>query len=124
MASASANWTSGATGTSDRRQRSSTDSNGRSARAATHGQPTAKQPHQEQRNWSDIEIASKSKEEAMPSNQTPLKPNDFPVKVDDKTIKKQDGEPVAESEDAATATDVAERLNENEDRREEDNWSA
>jgi hypothetical protein len=79
---------------------------------------------QEQRNWSDIEIASKSKEEAMPSNQTPLKPNDFPVKVDDKTIKKQDGEPVAESEDAATATDVAERLNENEDRREEDNWSA
>jgi hypothetical protein len=60
----------------------------------------------------------------MSSNQTPLKPNDFPVQVDGKTIKKQDGEPVAKSEDSATATDVAERLNENEDRREEDKWSA
>jgi hypothetical protein len=60
----------------------------------------------------------------MSPNQTPLKPSDFPVQLDGKTIKKQDGEPVAKSEDAATATDAAERLNENEDRREEDKWSA
>jgi hypothetical protein len=60
----------------------------------------------------------------MSSNQTPLKPNDFPVQVDDKTIKKQDGEPVAKSEHAVTTTDVAERLNDNEERREQDKWSA
>jgi hypothetical protein len=56
----------------------------------------------------------------MSPDRTPLKPNDFPVQVDDKTIKKHDGEPIAKSEDAVTATDVAERLNENEDRREEE----
>jgi hypothetical protein len=31
---------------------------------------------------------------------------------------------IAKSEDPATAADVAERLNEDADRREEDNWSA
>ena len=58
------------------------------------------------------------------SNKPPLEPKDFPVHVDGKTIKKQDGKPIAKSEDPATAADVAERLNEDADRREEDNWSA
>jgi hypothetical protein len=39
-------------------------------------------------------------------------------------IKKQDGTPVADTDDPAVAADVAERLNDDEARREEDKWSA
>jgi hypothetical protein len=60
----------------------------------------------------------------MSSSKTRLKPGDFPVHVDGKTVKKQDGEPVAKSEDPSTAADVAERLNENEEDREQNKWSA
>jgi hypothetical protein len=56
--------------------------------------------------------------------QKPLKPDDFPVHVEGDKIKKQDGTPVAEAEDHTAATDVAERLNENEASREENKWSA
>jgi hypothetical protein len=58
------------------------------------------------------------------SNKTPLKPNDFPLHVEGGAIKKQDGEPVVKAEHQAVASDVAERINEDEDRREEDKWSA
>jgi hypothetical protein len=58
------------------------------------------------------------------SNRTPLKPIDFPLYVEGDAIKKRDGEPVVRTEDPAVASDVAERLNEDEDRREEDKWSA
>ena len=54
----------------------------------------------------------------------PLKPDDFPVHVDKNKIKKNDGEPIAESSDEGTAEDIADRLNENEYQREEDRWSA
>jgi transposase len=54
----------------------------------------------------------------------PLKPDDFPVHADKKNIKKNDGEPIAESSDEGTAEDIADRLNENEYQREEDRWSA
>ena len=54
----------------------------------------------------------------------PLQPDDFPVHVENDKIKKQDGTPLAEAEDPATAADVAERLNDDEARREEDKWSA
>ena len=54
----------------------------------------------------------------------PLKPNDFPLQVDGDKIKNQDGSPVATAEDPAVAADVTERLNEDEDRREQDKWSA
>jgi hypothetical protein len=57
-------------------------------------------------------------------DEKPLKPEDFPVKADGKKIKKQDGTPIAETHDPAVATDVADRLNEDEARREEDKWSA
>ena len=54
----------------------------------------------------------------------PLKPTDFPVTVEGQKIKKQDGKPIASTEDADLAADVAERLNDDEAQREEDKWSA
>ena len=54
----------------------------------------------------------------------PLQPNDFPVNAEGKKIKKQDGTPIANTDDPAVAADVAERLNEDEARREQDKWSA
>ena len=54
----------------------------------------------------------------------PLESNDFPVNADGKKIKKQDGTPIACTDDPAVAEDVADRLNDDEARREEDKWSA
>ena len=60
----------------------------------------------------------------MLKDQKPLKPDDFPVNAEGKIIKKQDGTPIANTGDPTVAADVAERLNEDEGRREEDKWSA
>jgi hypothetical protein len=60
----------------------------------------------------------------MPALKPPLKPSDFPVQVEGDKIKKHDGKPLAEAEDETTAVDIAERLNDDEARREEDKWSA
>jgi hypothetical protein len=62
----------------------------------------------------------------MPKDKRPLVPSDFPVNPDGKKIKKQDGTPVAVAltDDPAVATDLAQRLNDDEARREEDKWSA
>jgi hypothetical protein len=60
----------------------------------------------------------------MSTNKRPLKPADFPVNADGKKIKKQDGTSVADTDDPAVANDMAERLNDDEARREEDKWSA
>ena len=60
----------------------------------------------------------------MSTSKKPLKPDDFPVSTEGKKIKKQDGTPIADTEDPAVASEVAERLNEDEARREEDKWSA
>ena len=60
----------------------------------------------------------------MSKAQKPLKPDDFPVNAEGKKIKKQDGTPIANTDDSTVAADVAERLNEDEARREEDKWSA
>ena len=54
----------------------------------------------------------------------PLKPQDFPVHANQKQIVKNDGKAIAEARTEKTAEDVAERLNAEEDRREEDRWSA
>jgi hypothetical protein len=59
----------------------------------------------------------------MPKDKSPLAPSDFPLNADGKKIKKQDGTPVADTDDPAVAADVTERLND-EARREEDKWSA
>jgi hypothetical protein len=53
-----------------------------------------------------------------------LKPEDFPVHTQQKKIVKTDGKTIAEARNQKTAEDVAERLNAEEDRREEDRWSA
>ena len=66
----------------------------------------------------------KRRELEMPDDDKALKPEDFPVNVEGKKINKQDGTPIAEAKDPAVAADVADRLNEDEARREEDKWSA
>jgi hypothetical protein len=58
------------------------------------------------------------------SSKKPLKPEDFPVDAEDRKIKKQEGTPIADAESPAVAAEIAERLNEDEARREEDKWSA
>ena len=63
-------------------------------------------------------------EDAMSTSKKPLKPDDFPVNAEGQKIKKQDGTPIANTEDPAVAADVAERLNDDEARREDDKWSA
>ena len=60
----------------------------------------------------------------MANDDKALKPEDFPVNADGREIKKQDGTPIADAADPAVASDVAERLNDDEARREEDKWSA
>lgn len=60
----------------------------------------------------------------MSVSKRPLKPDDFPVRAEGDKVKKQDGSPVAQTQDPAVAEDVAERLNADEARREEDKWSA
>ena len=74
--------------------------------------------------WLGFYPALAVKERTMPKAKKPLQPNDFPVNAEDKKIKKQDGTPIADTDDPAVADDVAERLNEDEARREEDKWSA
>jgi hypothetical protein len=54
----------------------------------------------------------------------PLRPEDFPADSEDQKIKKQDGTPIADAESPGVAAEIAERLNEDEARREEDKWSA
>jgi hypothetical protein len=46
------------------------------------------------------------------------------VTAEGQKIKKQDGEPIATTEDSEIAADLAERINDDEARREEDKWSA
>jgi hypothetical protein len=53
-----------------------------------------------------------------------LEPQDFPVRVQQRNIVKNDGRPIAEACDQKTAEEVADRLNADECRREEDRWSA
>src|SRR5947207_10897298 len=52
-----------------------------------------------------------------------LKPQDFPVHTEQKKTVGKDGKTIAEGSDKKIAEDVAERLNAEEDLREEDRWS-
>jgi hypothetical protein len=76
--------------------------------------------HHSSRAW----YCAGAQEDAMSKAQKPLRPDDFPVNAEGKKIKKQDGTPIANTDDPAVAADVAERLNDDEARREEDKWSA
>ncbi len=53
----------------------------------------------------------------------PLKPQDFPVSVEGEQVITDTGKPVAEAKSKALAEDIAERLNEDAARKEEDRWS-
>src|SRR4029077_11711471 len=58
------------------------------------------------------------------ANANLLKPEDFPLNAEGNEIKKQDGTPVANTNDPALAQDITDRLNSDEDGREENKWSA
>lgn len=60
----------------------------------------------------------------MPEDDKPLEPEDFPLRTRRKKILKNDGGAIAEACDEQTADEVAERLNAEEQVREEDRWSA
>lgn len=52
-----------------------------------------------------------------------LKANDFPVHTDQKKIVKNNGKAIAEASTSKIAEDVADRLNSEEDQREQDRWA-
>jgi len=52
-----------------------------------------------------------------------LKANDFPVHTEKKRIVKNDGKAIAEASTPKIAEDVADRLNSEEDQREQDRWA-
>jgi len=58
------------------------------------------------------------------ANANLLKPDDFPLNAEGNEIKKQDGTPVANTNDPAVAQDITDRLNSDEDGHEEDKWLA
>ena len=64
-----------------------------------------------------------TREGDMP-NDKPLKPDDFPVAVEGEELVTADGKPIGKAETPAIAEDVAERLNEDDSRKEQDRWSA
>jgi len=74
--------------------------------------------------FSEVVLSCWQEEDVMSTSKKPLNPADFPVTAEGKKIKKQDGKPIANTEDPDLAADVAERLNDDEARREEDKWSA
>jgi hypothetical protein len=64
-----------------------------------------------------------SMEADMP-NDNPLKPDDFPVEVKGEELVTADGKPIAKAKTPAVAADIADRLNEDDQRKEQDKWSA
>ena len=80
------------------------------------GGPTCPQRHRQRRKL--------TKEKQAISDDEKLKPEDFPVHTEQKKIVRKDGKTIAEGSDKKIAEDVAERLNAEEDLREEDRWSA
>jgi hypothetical protein len=52
-----------------------------------------------------------------------LRPDDFPLHTEQTKIVKPDGKDIAEARSPKIAEEVAERLNAEEDRREEDRWA-
>lgn len=59
-----------------------------------------------------------------PPKDSVLNPRDFPLTADGVTLSRPDGKPVAIVRDTATAAEIADRLNADEHRKEEDKWSA
>ena len=59
----------------------------------------------------------------MPNNKL-LKPADFPVEVEGDELMTADGKPIARAKTPAIAEDIADRLNEDDYRKEQDRRSA
>jgi len=53
----------------------------------------------------------------------PLRPDDFPVQAEKTKLKTQKGEQIAEVNSERKAEDLADRLNEQAQREEDDRWS-
>ncbi|WP_198031277.1 hypothetical protein [Bradyrhizobium sp. th.b2] len=53
-----------------------------------------------------------------------IKPGDFPVEADKNIVKTNRGRPIATAKDEPLAEEIADRLNEQADREEQDRWSA
>ena len=53
----------------------------------------------------------------------PLKPDDFPIATDNNKLVTDTGQEIAEATSPPIAEDLAERLNEDAARKEEDRWS-
>jgi hypothetical protein len=64
-----------------------------------------------------------TREGDMP-NDKPLKPDDFPVEVEGEELVTADGKPIAKAKTPAIAEDIADRLNEDDYRKEQDRSSA
>jgi hypothetical protein len=60
----------------------------------------------------------------MADDEEPLTPKDFPIHTNQKKVVKHDRKTIAKARTEKTAEDIAERLNADEDRREEGRWSA
>ena len=57
------------------------------------------------------------------SKQEPLKPHDFPISTEKNKLITDEGKEVAEATSPRVAEDIAERLNEDAARKEEDRWT-
>ena len=57
-------------------------------------------------------------------NDKPLKPDDFPVDVKGEELVTAECKPIAKARTPAIAEDIADRLNEDDCRKEQDRWSA
>lgn len=57
------------------------------------------------------------------TEQKHLQPDDFPLHTEAKKIVKSDGKEIADARTPKIAQDVAERLNAEEDHREQDRWA-
>jgi hypothetical protein len=60
----------------------------------------------------------------MAEPQEQLTPADFPLHSDQRKVRGQDGKPIADTDNEKMAGEIADRLNADEERREEDKWSA
>jgi hypothetical protein len=60
----------------------------------------------------------------MKSPDQPLRHDDFPLRADGNRLLRQDGSELGQVASAALAKDLANRLNHDEDKRREENWSA
>ena len=60
----------------------------------------------------------------MPTEKTALEPEDFPLRVEKNKIQTGDGKTIAETSSEEVAAEIARRLNRDEEKKEEDRWSA